>query len=138
MTIKRINKFPTIPGMDQELDRLVKQINGLNLQSKQSTITNVPILITSTSMSLPPVSPEGVQETLVLCNALAGAITVYLPAANINKGLIFNIKKIDSSVNVVTVDGNLSETIDGAFTKGINTQYTNIKIISDGSNWHII
>jgi hypothetical protein len=37
----------------------------------------------------------------------------------------------------VTVDGNASETIDGALTYALAVQYQSITIISDGTNWHI-
>src|SRR5690606_23294411 len=37
-----------------------------------------------------------------------------------------------------TIDGNLSETIDGQTTTTINTQYEELMIYCDGSNWKII
>lgn len=77
-------------------------------------------------------------ETTVLCDATAGAFTVTLPAAASFSGKHYYIKKTDSSANVVTVDGNLSETIEGATTYPLIARYSAIKIISDGSNWHIV
>lgn len=77
-------------------------------------------------------------ETTVLCDATAGAFTVTLPAAASFSGKHYYIKKTDSSANVVTVDGNSTETIDGALTYPLISRYSAIKIISDGSNWHIV
>lgn len=74
----------------------------------------------------------------ILVNATGGNITITLPSASSLQGSEFNIKKIDSSVNLVTVDGNGSETIDGSTTAIIETQYESITIQSDGSNWYII
>jgi hypothetical protein len=74
----------------------------------------------------------------VTCDASGGAFTVTLPAASGLAGRMYHIKKIDSSGNAVTVDGNASETIDGDTTKVISVQYDSMMIICDGSNWHII
>jgi hypothetical protein len=77
-------------------------------------------------------------DSVILCNAAAGAFTVTLPTAVGREGKVYHTKKIDSSGNLVTVDGNASETIDGDTTKVISTQYDSMMIISDGSNWHIV
>jgi len=74
----------------------------------------------------------------VLCDATAAAFTVTLPAASGATGRIYNIKKIDSGANAVTVDADGAETIDGDLTAIIGIQYTNIKIQCDGSNWYIL
>lgn len=74
---------------------------------------------------------------LLLCSASGGAFTVTLPAAASHSGRILSIKKTDSSLNAVTIDGNASETIDGATTTRLSTQYESVDIICDGTNWHI-
>jgi len=75
---------------------------------------------------------------VLLCDCTSGDITLTLPAAADNVGLMYHVKKTDSSANIVTVDGNASETIDGATTQTITSQYDSIKIISDGTNWGIL
>jgi hypothetical protein len=77
-------------------------------------------------------------QTVVLCDASSGAITVTLPAASGNDGRHYHIKKIDSSGNAVTIDGNGSETIDGETTQAIAVQYNSIQLVCDGSVWHIL
>lgn len=77
-------------------------------------------------------------DEVILCNVTGGGITITLPAASSNTNKCFTIKKTDSSTNTVTVDGNASETIDGATTYSITIQYESITIVCDGSNWHII
>jgi hypothetical protein len=74
----------------------------------------------------------------IVCDATNGAITVDLPATASFTNRILHIKKVDSSANAVTIDGNASETIDGALTAVISVQYNSIPIQSDGSNWHIL
>jgi len=51
---------------------------------------------------------------------------------------IVNIKKIDSGLGKVILDPTGSATIDGASTQTLYTQYDNISIQYDGTNWHII
>ncbi len=76
-------------------------------------------------------------DDVILADASSGAFTVTLPTAAGIKGRVYDTKKTDSSGNTVTLDGNGSETIDGATTQVIKAQYTTITVFSDGSNWHI-
>jgi hypothetical protein len=65
-----------------------------------------------------------------------GTVTITLPSGhNVNDTII--VKKTGSG-GTVTVDGNASETIDGALTFVLNTQYDSIILISDGTNWLIV
>ncbi|MBX7220342.1 MAG: hypothetical protein K1Y36_10390 [Blastocatellia bacterium] len=77
-------------------------------------------------------------DDVILANATSGAVTVNLPAAASNSGLTITVKKIDSSGNAVTIDGNASETIDGATTKVLSSQYETARLYCDGSNWFLI
>jgi hypothetical protein len=77
-------------------------------------------------------------DDVILCSASGGAFTITLPAAASSTGLHLVVKKTDSGFNAVTIDGNASETIDGATTKKLSTQYESIEIVCDGSNWHIV
>lgn len=74
----------------------------------------------------------------ILCDATAGNMIITLPAVAGCARRVYNIKKIDSSGNTVTIDGNASETIDGATTKVISTQYVSHTIQSNGSAWYLI
>lgn len=77
-------------------------------------------------------------RTVLLCDASTGAITVTLPAAGANAGRRYFVKKIDSSAFTVTIDGNVSETVDGDLTAVLTLQYEAVLIVCDGSNWHIL
>lgn len=74
----------------------------------------------------------------VLASASGGAITVNLPAAASHSGRRYEIKKTDSSANTVTIDGSGAETIDGAATYVLNTQYQSVTIVSDGTSWFVV
>ncbi|MCE2929097.1 MAG: hypothetical protein LW817_05660, partial [Candidatus Caenarcaniphilales bacterium] len=59
-------------------------------------------------------------------------------AAATNSGKVFYIRKTDASANRVILDGNASETIDGALTYNITVQNETITVQSDGTNWLMI
>ena len=76
-------------------------------------------------------------ETLVLGDATSGAFSVFLPTAASMPDTPITVKKVDASGNAVTIDGNGSETIDGATTKTLAAQYDSMTVVSDGTTWHI-
>lgn len=77
-------------------------------------------------------------DYLVLVDATAAAVTVDLPPAASKEGYQIVVKKIDASANVVTVDASASETIDGATTKDLSSQYESVTVASDGTEWWIV
>jgi len=90
--------------------------------------------ITSTSSDI---TLDATHHTVKVDASSAGR-TETLPAASGCARRIYIIKKIDSSGNTVTVDGNASETIDGATTYVLSAQWKYVTIQSDGSNWMVI
>lgn len=78
------------------------------------------------------------EDSTVLADATSAAFTITLPKAYNANGYIFTIKKIDSSANAVTVDGDGAETIDGATTQVISFQYDSVTVQSDGTEWWIL
>ncbi|MDW7727004.1 MAG: hypothetical protein SCH70_07815 [Candidatus Methanoperedens sp.] len=74
----------------------------------------------------------------VLVNAQTAAIILTLPDTANREGKIYDIKKIDSSTNTVTLETAGSETIDGEQTLVIYEQYDSYTILSDGTNWHMV
>ena len=77
-------------------------------------------------------------DSVILASASGGAFTLTLPAASGVSGKIYEIKKTDSTENIVTVDANSSETIDGLLTWELRSSLAFLKIISDGTNWHVL
>lgn len=90
------------------------------------------ITMTSTNLTLSS------SHFTVLGNAVSGAITITLPACANNIGRIYNIKKTDASGNTVTIDGNAAETIDGATTVVIATQWDSYTIHARSTGWYIV
>jgi len=77
-------------------------------------------------------------ECVILADATAGSITVTLPDVESATDRTYYIKKTDASGNAVTVDGNASETIDGATTNVLSAQFDSIQVVSNGTEWFII
>lgn len=77
-------------------------------------------------------------NTVVLCDATRGPIVVTLPPAAANTGRGYYIKKIDESLNAVTIDGNASETIENELTIVITEQYGVRFPVSDGAEWWLL
>lgn len=67
--------------------------------------------------------------------APAANMTINLPAASTATGKRFKIQKTDNSAFTVTIDGASSETINGALTYVLNTQYQVVELECDGAAW---
>jgi hypothetical protein len=86
----------------------------------------------STSITL------GNNDYTTFSDATSGNVTVNLPDATTCLGRVYVVKKVDASANTITLDGNGSQTIDGALTKVLTTQYEYTKVQSNGTNWYIV
>lgn len=75
---------------------------------------------------------------VLLCDATTAPFTVTLPDATKNGGRKLTIKKVDASANAVTIDGAGSQTIDGATTDSLASQYDSLTMVSDGVEWWLI
>jgi hypothetical protein len=91
---------------------------------------NFPVVVTKTAAYTASNADE-----IILGSATSAAFTVTLPTAVGIAGKKMTIKKIDSSGNAVTIDGNGSQTIDGATTIALSAQWAHRTIVSDGTNW---
>jgi len=72
--------------------------------------------------------------TVFLCDGSGGAFTITLPAAASYLHRLITVKRT-SATGTITVDGNGSETIDGAASVDLTSQYERLTIVSDGANW---
>jgi len=79
---------------------------------------------------------------IVLANPPSGvsSITLHLPLTS-QTGFVdkcFTVKKINSHANTVILSASGSDQIDGSSTYTLYNQYESVKVVSDGSNWHVI
>jgi len=77
-------------------------------------------------------------EYTLLVDTSTGVTTVQLPVGT--AGMAFKIKDRtgDALANNITIDGNGGETIDGALTALINTDYGAIELVHTGTEWLIL
>lgn len=119
------------------LQRRATALSGFGVATPVSTLDtdgSIGMDITSTSTDI----TLNATHCTVLVDASGAARTITLPAASGCTRRIYTIKKTDNSANVVTIDGNASETIDGATTQPLNTQWEYLKIQCNGTAWFII
>lgn len=76
-------------------------------------------------------------DYMLLVNASGGAVTLTLPPVGNSPDASFLIKKTDATANTVTVDGSGAETIDGAATKVISSQWEAYQFYSNGTAWYV-
>ncbi|MGI8406392.1 MAG: beta strand repeat-containing protein [Thermomicrobiales bacterium] len=77
-------------------------------------------------------------NSVILADATSGGFTLTLPTAVGIDGRQYTIKRINSAANNVTLGTTSSQTIDGSTTKVLTSQYQQIVVVSDGSNWQIV
>lgn len=80
-------------------------------------------------------------DYILSCVPTAASIVVTLPpVATTQPGRPYFILRDDTATNTVTLDGNASETIDGAATLAVGTagQFGALRIVNTGSAWRVI
>jgi hypothetical protein len=108
---------PAIGGHD------VKNIRMLLIKAVLQSVTKTANYTVTTS------------DRLVYGNTASGNITLTLPAAaSVTPNTVYSFQKTNAS-NTLTLDGNASETIDGATTKALTALNSRADLVSDGSNW---
>ena len=110
------------PEMEKNLTDLRDAVNIARLET-----------VTTNSVSF----NAGIKQ-VILADATPNNVAVNLPAAGLSKDLIYLVKKIDATVNTVTLQADGAELIDGANTQVLTTQYEMVFVICDGTAWYII
>lgn len=77
-------------------------------------------------------------HSTVAVDTSGGNRIITLPTAAGIAGRIYTIKRITAGANTLTVDANGAQTIDGALTVLLPTQWDVVRVQSDGANWLII
>lgn len=77
-------------------------------------------------------------DNIVLVDSTAAAITITLPIALESEQKTIIIKKIDASVNAVTVAAQGPSTIDGVASRAISAQYAILRLTAFNGNWHLV
>lgn len=79
------------------------------------------------------------QDHTILANATSAGFTITLPPAGTNQtNQVYVIHKNDSTANIVTIDPNGSETVDGNTTIALSSPNQTVILQSAQSGWHIL
>lgn len=74
-------------------------------------------------------------HSIVGVDATSGNLVITLPSAAGITGRTYSVMKIDSGANTVTVTPDGSETINGAGTLVLSSQFDDCRLVSNGTNW---
>lgn len=89
------------------------------------------VTVTATAYTL-----KAKKIVLVDDDTAGGIVTITLPAVIDNTDRIVYFKKLGTTANVI-LDGFGGETIDGATTKTLTTQYESTALICSGAEWFV-
>ena len=110
-------------ALNREIVPLLKELRTLALSRNGGKVSATADLIV------------GSEDQYVLCDCTDGAITVTLLAAGDSSLMELVVIKTDSSANTVTIEvDSADDSIDGASTASITSQYGHVRLVSDGSN----
>lgn len=103
-----------------------------------SGLDNTSYTVTSTTATTYTLTAT---DSVLLVSPTGGNTTVNLPAvATTIPGRVYFIKRDATATNTVTLDGNASETINGATTRAVGAAATagGCVVVSDGAAWHVL
>jgi len=103
--------------------------NGTKVSWGTPTVTETVTTITGTTTAG--------TDTYYLCDASLGAFTVNLPAAASSANVKYHFKKIDTTDNYITINGNLAETIENELTYTLAVPYSVVSIVCSGTAWFV-
>ena len=106
------------------LELLTNRVNALHKErTKSITNSDTPYTVLD-------------EEDSIFVDTTSGNVTVNLPAVASSTGRKIRVTKTVAA-NTVTIDGDGSETINGATTATLTAQYENDLYYCDGGEWYI-
>lgn len=114
---------------DEKLVLLAKAI-----QQAQERLVRHPIEVASVTADYTALDID----QLIKADATTGNVTVTLPTAAGRTGRRIIVKKTDSTNNLVIIDPDGSETIDGSSSISLTQLNASREMMSDGTNWQLI
>ena len=125
---RRTTRRPVGPGLTQTQTQLGRMLASLEERLRRGM--GLRALTASDTAKL--------TDGLLTCDATSGAITVTLPKAKKMRGQTLHAIKTDAGANALTLDGDGSETINGAATQNTTTQWDMLSVVSDGTQWYLL
>lgn len=104
-----------------------------NLSLQPKTATNKTNISSNTTLT-----DDGFEINVFEIDATSGPITITLPLLSTVPNQRYLFIKVDSSDNKVTVDGDGSETINGALTQRFVSEFDSMTLIPNATEWFIL
>lgn len=137
--------YTTVGGTSDGASGRVQLSTGAGLFTSDALLTfsTTNKLLTTSGLAVNLVAKTGNYsatraDQFITVDATSAPVTITLPTAVTQKGLLIYIKKIDASANVVTVARSGSDTIDGDTTATMNARWTASGFVSDGGTQWLI
>jgi len=125
--LQALEQLPPVPD-----DGLASRVDALESAPPYVFVPAIPRARTVTASD-----SYTADDYFIAADCTAGAITLTLPVAASSKGRTLVGKKIDASANVMTIDGDGAETVDGAANVNTAVQYASFTLLCDGATWWI-
>jgi hypothetical protein len=143
LSVNTVNLVPSSPEtIDLATTFVLYDCNDMiELQSDGSNWKIVSSLIRGTIANLATTKTLAMEDNgkIFNCNTTTGSFDINLPASvSVGRGYAVSFKKVDHSINEITLKPNGSETIDGRSFFAVNAYGHIISIKTDGLNWYII
>ena len=127
--VRNVPPLPTVRDISDAINNLIKyaiqETGSLKLGVKTLTSTDTPYTV-------------GPDDQFLRVNTASAHITINLPAKANEDGRELTIKKVSTDDFTVIIDGNSTDTIDGAATRTIYQPYGGLTIRCDASTgWDI-
>lgn len=111
---------------------------GVNNVTTENAVLHVGGSVATAFVAKTAAYTATVSDSTITGDATGATFQITLPSAASNcQGRHYTIKRINSGANSLTVGTTSSQTIDGATTKSLDTQWAFISVVSDGANWII-
>jgi hypothetical protein len=78
----------------------------------------------------------GTNDTFISADATTGTFPITLPTAVGIPGRFWTVMKIDASANAVTIQGTLSQTLNGVASYTLARQWDSVTFVSNNVNWY--
>jgi hypothetical protein len=77
-------------------------------------------------------------DETVIVDATSASVNITLPSASANPGQLYTIVKKDATTNSVNLVASGGALVNGTASYALTTQYAQISVQSDGTNWYIV
>ena len=110
----------------------------MNINQQVTDLINIVPIVSIVSKTYSDSPYTAVIKNLIKYDCTSGNSIINLPTAVGNSNLTIVIKKIDISSNILTVNPNGTETIDGQTNYALGVQWETVTFISDNTNWLVL